>query len=88
MGNGALSQEGEGTTSDAGSGRGRVFLRLLLIGAILPMRAGPPVPATSVMRFDLDAGVLVESVVRADLSREVMGMSVGGWSTIETRWIR
>jgi len=48
----------------------------------------PPVPTTSVMRFDLDAGVLVESVVRADLSREVMGMSVGGWSTIETRWIR
>jgi hypothetical protein len=48
----------------------------------------PPVPATSVMRFDLDEGILVESVLRTDLSREVMGMSTTGWSTVETRLIR
>jgi hypothetical protein len=48
----------------------------------------PPVPGTSLMRFDLDTGVLVESVVRADLSREVMGMSTVGWSTMEIRLIR
>jgi hypothetical protein len=48
----------------------------------------PPVPATSVMRFDLDTGVLVESVLRMDLSREVMGMSTVGWSTMEIHLIR
>jgi hypothetical protein len=48
----------------------------------------PPVPATSVMRFDLDTGFLVESVLRMDLSREVMGMSTVGWSTMEIHLIR
>jgi len=48
----------------------------------------PPAHATSVLRFDLDEGILVESVLRLDISREAGGMKMEGWSTAETRLIR